>query len=156
MTQNEHQLLYPPCLLLFRPDNPPTIQFNGLPPGLIPIQPYETSIHLKMENGKGVTAKRRQLALTGGYAFTDYKAQSQTLCPVLIDPAKPPTARLTSYNAYVALSRSTSRKSIRFLRPFDVSLFTSIPNKDLLDFDMKMEQLASRTDQFLRQTQNLI
>ncbi|KAJ7290438.1 hypothetical protein C8J57DRAFT_1046079 [Mycena rebaudengoi] len=36
------------------------------------------------------TVRRRRLALTGGYAFTDYKAQGQTLGYVLINLEPPP------------------------------------------------------------------
>ncbi|KAJ7262358.1 hypothetical protein C8J57DRAFT_1071276 [Mycena rebaudengoi] len=54
--------------------------------------------------------KRRQLALTGGYVFTDYKAQGQTMGYILIDLAPPPRGVLTPFNAYVALSRSHARK----------------------------------------------
>ncbi|KAJ7218910.1 hypothetical protein C8J57DRAFT_1537271 [Mycena rebaudengoi] len=49
---------------------------------------------------------RRQLALTGGYAFTDYKVQRQTMGYILIDLEPPPRGKLTPFNAYVALSRS--------------------------------------------------
>ncbi|KAJ3995131.1 hypothetical protein F5050DRAFT_1574222, partial [Lentinula boryana] len=43
--------------------------------------------------------------LTLAYAFTDYRAQGQTIAPVIIDIASPPTGSLNLFNIYVALSR---------------------------------------------------
>ncbi|KAL6303862.1 hypothetical protein BKA93DRAFT_703959, partial [Sparassis latifolia] len=46
--------------------------------------------------------------ITGAYAFTDFRAQGQTLSHVMIDIANPPTGGpLTLFNIYVALSRSS-------------------------------------------------
>ncbi|KAJ3730299.1 hypothetical protein C8R42DRAFT_553314, partial [Lentinula raphanica] len=47
--------------------------------------------------------------LTLAYAFTDYRAQGQTIVPVIIDIASPPTGALNLFNIYVALSRSSGR-----------------------------------------------
>ncbi|KAL1709619.1 hypothetical protein EV121DRAFT_172554, partial [Schizophyllum commune] len=53
------------------------------------------------------------------YAFTDYRAQGQTMSAVLVDIAKVPNGRLSLFNVYVALSRSSGRDTIRLLRPED-------------------------------------
>ena len=66
-----------------------------------------------------------QTALTGAYAFTDYKAQGQTLEYVVVDIAKPLRGSLTLFSAYVALSRSRGRNMIRLLRPSDKTLSTT-------------------------------
>ena len=57
--------------------------------------------------------------MTSGYAFTDYKAQGQTIEYVIIDIRKPPTRSLSAFSVYVALSRSRGRDTIRLLRDFD-------------------------------------
>ncbi|KAG1720148.1 uncharacterized protein EDB91DRAFT_1005431, partial [Suillus paluster] len=44
--------------------------------------------------------------LTPAYSFTDYRSQGQTINNAIIDIATPPTAGLTSFNVYVALSRA--------------------------------------------------
>ena len=62
---------------------------------------------------------RRQLPITAAYAFTDYRSQGQTLPYVIIDIAKPPTGKLSLFNLYVTLSRSSSRHTIHLLRDFD-------------------------------------
>ncbi|KAJ7770381.1 hypothetical protein B0H14DRAFT_2383013, partial [Mycena olivaceomarginata] len=46
------------------------------------------------------------------YAFTDYRSQGQTIPYVLVDIASPPTGKLSLFNLYVALSRSSGRETI--------------------------------------------
>ncbi|KAJ7666329.1 hypothetical protein B0H17DRAFT_1019165 [Mycena rosella] len=48
------------------------------------------------------------MAMTPGYAFTDYKSQGQTIEYVLVDLEPPPTSALTPFNAYVVLPRRSS------------------------------------------------
>ncbi|KAJ3897534.1 hypothetical protein F5879DRAFT_813832 [Lentinula edodes] len=43
--------------------------------------------------------------MTAAYAFTDYRAQGQTIPSVLVDIGKPPTGTLSLFNLYVALSQ---------------------------------------------------
>jgi hypothetical protein len=42
-------------------------------------------------SGEMIRVARRQMALTGGYMFTDYKVQGQTLECMVVVLAKPPT-----------------------------------------------------------------
>ncbi|KAF8195698.1 hypothetical protein K438DRAFT_1586944 [Mycena galopus ATCC 62051] len=44
----------------------------------------------------------------GAYAFTDYRSQGQTIGHVLVDIASPPSGKLSLFNLYVALSRSSA------------------------------------------------
>ena len=62
------------------------------------------------------------LKLVPGYAFTDYKAQGQTMECVFVDISKPPSGALSPFSVYVALSRSRGRRTIRILRDFDHSV----------------------------------
>ena len=78
-----------------------------------------------------MTVTHWQTALTGAYAFTDYKAQDQTLKYVVVDIAKPPRGSLTLFSAYVTLSRSRGRNTIRLLRPFDKTFLTTHPSEAL-------------------------
>ncbi|KZO99019.1 hypothetical protein CALVIDRAFT_477664 [Calocera viscosa TUFC12733] len=48
--------------------------------------------------------------MTPANAFTDYRAQGQTIDKVIVDIATPPTGTITPFNAYVALSRSKGRQ----------------------------------------------
>ncbi|KAJ7289231.1 hypothetical protein C8J57DRAFT_1213589 [Mycena rebaudengoi] len=105
-------LKYPPALVLFRLDNKEEELpvFEELPDGLLPIVPSSNGFQIHDGAGKKHNIKRWQLALTGGYVFTDYKVQGQTMGYILIDLAPPPRGVLTPFNAYVALSRSRARK----------------------------------------------
>jgi ATP-dependent exoDNAse (exonuclease V) alpha subunit len=73
-----------------------------------------------------------QIPMTTAYALTDYKAQGQTLLPVIINIEKSPTGNLNQFNIYVAISRGQSHEFIRILHAFDTSIFTCLPPIDLI------------------------
>ena len=122
-------LLYPPSAVLFSPIIPSTIQLQGLTQGTLPIFPLTKTF--KLGSTSAVTVKRTQYSLTPAYAFTDYKAQGQTMDSVIVDIGKPPTGALTGFSVYVALSRTRGRANIRLLRAYDHALFTVHPSEDL-------------------------
>ncbi|RDB27295.1 ATP-dependent DNA helicase PIF1 [Hypsizygus marmoreus] len=138
-------LQYPPALILFQPDIPPSVTFTGLPKGIIPITPTEATFQITTLDKTRMQIRRRQLAITPAYAFTDYKSQGQTIERVIVDLAKPPTGELTPFHAYVALSRSRGRDTIRLLRNFDEKLFTTHPSEDLRLEDIRLEKLDRNT-----------
>lgn len=137
-------LKYPPVLILFRPDRKTKLRFAEIPEGLIPLTPSSTTFSVQVQGSK-FKIVRRQYAMTPGYAFTDYKSQGQTIDYVLIDLAKPPSGSLTPFSAYVLLSRSRGRKSIRLLRDFDSTLFQNHPSEDLRMDMIRLEGLAAKT-----------
>ncbi|KAF9471634.1 hypothetical protein BDN70DRAFT_869107 [Pholiota conissans] len=77
-------------------------------------------------------------------------ALGQTLPHVIIDVASPPTGRLTLFNLYVALSRSTGRKTIQLLRDFDDELFKTAHDPQLLQEDDRLERLNSITKEWYK------
>jgi ATP-dependent exoDNAse (exonuclease V) alpha subunit len=83
------------------------------------------------------------------YAFTDYRAQGQTIPHVIVDIASPPMGTLSVFNLYVALSRSASRHSICLLQDFDQDfdskLFKRKHDQQLLDEDARLESLDTET-----------
>jgi len=137
-------LKYPPPAVIFKPDGKCNIKFNGLEEGLVPILPSRATFTVNMKNGTHSIC-RRQLALTPGYAFTDYKSQGQTIEYVLIDISQPPSGSLSPFNAYVALSRSRGRETIRILRSFDEQLFVHHPLEDLRKEMLRLERLDKET-----------
>ena len=62
-----------------------------------------------------------------------------------MDIAKPPTGKLSLFNLYVALSRSSGRQTIRILRDFDEQIFRSPHDELLLKEDERLEQLDEDT-----------
>jgi hypothetical protein len=137
-------LRYPPPMIYFRPEGGTAISFEGIPEGIIPITP--STIKFNVETGGGRTRiERRQVAIVPGYAFTDYKAQGQTMGCVIVDISKPPTGRLSPFGVYVALSRSRGRETIRLLRDFDSELFMHHPSEDLRSDMARLELLNGET-----------
>ncbi|KAF8313898.1 uncharacterized protein EI90DRAFT_2948972 [Cantharellus anzutake] len=80
-----------------------------------------------MGSGDKKVIKRRQITLDGAYAFTDYRAQGQTIEYLWVDIGTPLRGSLTPFNAYVTLSRARGRANVRLVRDFKDSLFTKIP-----------------------------
>jgi hypothetical protein len=137
-------LRYPPPMIYFRPEGGAAISFEGIPEGIIPITP--STIKFNVETGGGRTRiERRQVAIVPGYAFTDYKAQGQTMGCVIVDISKPPTGMLSPFGVYVALSRSRGRETIRLLRDFDPELFMHHPSEDLRLDMARLELLNGET-----------
>lgn len=144
-------LQFLPVAILLKPRTPSKLTFPGITPGLIPVTPSSSFLGVKPEKrtGKKSRVKRTQFAITPAYAFTDYKAQGQTIERVLIDIAKPPTGTMSPFAVYVALSRSRGRNTIRLLRGFDETAFRSHPSEALrlemlrlthIDATLKREQ----------------
>lgn len=89
--------------------------------------------------------ERQQFALTAAYAFTDFKVQGQTIEHVIVDIVKPPSGKLDAFHAYVTLSRSQGRDTVRLLRDFDEKLFTIHPSEYLQKEDNQLEMLERET-----------
>lgn len=140
MATTIHKLQYPPSAILFRPLNGCAVQLQGLPHGTVPIFPQTKSFTIGP-----LSVKCTQFPITPAYAFTDYKAQGQTMDHVLIDLAKPPTGALSPFSAYVALSRGRGRGGIRLLRGFDHRLFTTHPSENLRREDDRLDTLERTT-----------
>ncbi|PSS19942.1 hypothetical protein PHLCEN_2v3115 [Hermanssonia centrifuga] len=136
-----------PLYVLVRMSRTRASQLAGLDEGVIPVQPMASTMRIKLninpKTGKGIqrTVHRRQYPITPAYAFTDYRAQGQTLPYVLVDIASPPTGGLNLFNVYVALSRSSGRETIRLLRDFDDEVFTQAHDAELTLEDERLEEL---------------
>jgi len=119
--------------------------------------PVEGLVVLGVDVVEGATVKldRRQLAIVPGYAFTDYKAQGQTMEFVIVDISKPPSGFISPFSMYVALSRSRGRNSIRILRDFDPALFMHHPSEDLRLEMLRLELLNERTLEAYEREQQL-
>ncbi|KZT50438.1 hypothetical protein CALCODRAFT_423258, partial [Calocera cornea HHB12733] len=114
---------------------------SGLDAGIIPIFPTTKKFRMVDAAGKEHTVSRLQLPMTPAYAFTDYRSQGQTIPNVIVDISTPPTGHITAFNAYVALSRSKGRQSIRLLRDFSNELFTKHANEYLRVEDDRLYSL---------------
>ena len=105
----------------------------------------EVSFNIKYRQNPKTKILRRQYPICAGYAFTDHKAQGQTLEHVLIDIGTTKKFPVTPFSAYVALSRSRGRDSVHLLRDFDDTIFMKHPSEDLRREDERLEILIKNT-----------
>jgi hypothetical protein len=85
-------LKFLPTYILVKLTRTRACRLEGLEEGVIPVEPIATSYRIKIPvEAKSVqrTVHRKQFPLTGAYAFTDYRAQGQTIPYVLVDIASP-------------------------------------------------------------------
>lgn len=139
------RLKYPPACVTFRLDHSTFPQFVGLQKNEVPLFPSEMSYSMTLPDGRKRAVRRRQLAITPAYAFTDYKSQGQTIEHVVVDLAESTRNSMDPFHAYVALSRSRGRDTIRLLRDFDSRLLTTHPSVHLRPEDARLEQLNATT-----------
>src|SRR6267154_6634110 len=78
-------LKYPPAMIVFKPLHYEFPPFPGMDPGLIPIFPSEVTFNIHYQNNPKTKITRRQYPLSAAYAFTDHKAQGQTIENVIVD-----------------------------------------------------------------------
>lgn len=139
------KLSYPPASVIIKLDHSLFPRINGLDENEIPITASETTFALVEEDGTKSMVRRRQFAITPAYAFTDYKAQGQTIECVLVGLAEPAKNALDLFHAYVVLSRSRGRDTIRLFREFPARLVTTHPSEELIPEDARLEALNKET-----------
>ena len=121
-----------------------TTRLDGLDDGVIPIFPAKSSMQITLAK-KGKTVTRFQYPVTAAYSFTNYRSQGQTIPRVIVDIAFPPSGKLSLFNLYVALSRSSGRETIRLLRDFDDDIFLEVHKPELTLEDERLDGLDSTT-----------
>ncbi|KAK0215619.1 hypothetical protein IW262DRAFT_226575 [Armillaria fumosa] len=121
----------------------------GLEENVIPIQPVRQSMRIQVQtrgrNWMNHTVTRRQYPMTSAYAFTHYRSQGQTIPAVIVDVARPPTGKLSLFNLYVALSRSSGQESIQLLQDFEEEDFLQGHDTELLMEDDRLDALDKGT-----------
>lgn len=150
---SEVTLKHMPAYLLVRMDRTRASRLPGLEPGVIPVEPLAVTMSIHVQRaGQTIarTVRRRQFPITPAYAFTDYRAQGQTIPRVLVDIATPPRGTMSLPNLYVALSRSAGRDTIRILRDFDDRWFLQGHDPELLREDERLEELDVVTKEWWR------
>jgi hypothetical protein len=141
----------PECVLV-KLDRTRATALPHLQEGVIPIQPIPSKVQVRIR-GKACTVTRVQLPMTAAYSFTDYRAQGQTIPYVIVDIASPPSSRLSLFNLYVALSRSSGRSTIRLLRDFDDDMFLQGHEPELIEEDERLEKFDEVTGEWWKKMQ---
>ncbi|TFY67448.1 hypothetical protein EVJ58_g1608 [Rhodofomes roseus] len=146
-------LQYLPLYVLVRLEHTKASGLTGLAENVIPVEPlsrtFQVQVPIRDAEGQHFVSKtvtRRQFPMTAAYAFTDYRAQGQTIPCVIVDIASPPSGSdLTLFNIYVALSRSAGRETIRLLRDFDERLLFKPIDVALQVEDERLDKLDGET-----------
>jgi ATP-dependent exoDNAse (exonuclease V) alpha subunit len=141
------ELAYPPAYVLVKLNHTKANQLEGLEKNVLPLVPLERTFTI-VHGNQPKTIRRRQLPLTPAYSFTDYRSQGQTINNVIIDIATPPTAGLTPFNVYVALSRARGRDGVRLLRDFDEKLLMTHPCEHLRIEDERLAKMDRETEEW--------
>ena len=128
-----------------------TSRLPGLEQGVIPVKLRLANMKFAVNENSWVmqwAGTWCQYPITPAYAFTDCRAQGQTIWRVIIDIARPPHGSLSLFNIYVTLSQSSRRSMIQLLRDFDDSLLRQKHNLALLQEDDRLNALddATRSD----------
>jgi len=124
LTGHGELLRYPPRYILFKPDETRAASLPGLPEGVFPIEP--------------ITCK--------------YTIDVQGRTAVIVDLAKPPNGKLTPFGAYVALSRSRGRDTIRLLRDFEDKIFRR--HGGIIKSECAAQDRSSKTSTMCLKTQH--
>jgi ATP-dependent exoDNAse (exonuclease V) alpha subunit len=91
-------------MILFKPFHYKFDPFPGLAPGLIPIFPSKVKFNIPYGNNPKTKIHGRQYQLCIAYAFTNHKAQGQTIEYVIVNIGLTKKFPVDPFVAYVALS----------------------------------------------------
>ncbi|KAG8764056.1 hypothetical protein FRC12_008301 [Ceratobasidium sp. 428] len=148
------KLAHIPTYVLMKFDRTQAKPLPSLEPKVILIVPitryYSINVPVKQPGGKVQLIKRNikqfQLPIAPAYAFTDYRAQGQTLASAVINIAEPPTGgSLSQLNIYVALSWCLGLDSVRILWDFDRAILSKPIHINLAREDERLEELNKWT-----------
>ena len=133
----------PRCILV-KLNRTRAARLDGLDDGVIPIFPAKSSMQITV-GGKTKTVTQLQYPVTAAYCFTDYRSQGQTIPHVIVNIASPPSSKLSLFNLYVSLSRSSGREAIRLLQEFDDEIFLEAHEPELVLEDERLDNLDNIT-----------
>jgi hypothetical protein len=118
-------------MILLKPFHYEFDPFPGLAPGLIPIFLSEVKFNIHYGNNPKTKMHHKQYPLCAAYAFTDHKAQGQTIEYVIVNIGPTEKFPVDPFTAYVAPSQSQGQDMIWLLRDFNDVIFTKHPSEDL-------------------------
>jgi Helitron helicase-like domain at N-terminus/PIF1-like helicase len=101
--------------------NPPQdVQFDGLPPNVVPLTRSTVSVRCSLPNDTSMTISRSQIEVLPNFAMTDYSSQGKTRPqnPVDLNNCR------SHQSYYTALSRSASAAGTCIVQGFDSRMIT--------------------------------
>jgi len=146
------ELHYLPAYILVKMHRTRATRLEGLQESVLPIIPAAKTVQIKIPGVQGKlhtrSVRQCQFPMTAAYAFTDYRSQGQTIPYVMVDLASPPSGKLSLFNLYVALSRSSGQQTIRLLRPFEDRMFMEPHSPELLQEDDRLADADRQTEEW--------
>lgn len=143
---DSHTLLcshQPHCILLYT-DSPLTIPFPGLASNVYPVFPVRSVV-----TAKKTSVNRRQIGLTPGFAFTEYKVQGATFESAVLDLRRKNKRRGESHkrfcSTYVQLSRLRTLQGVFLLEKIDLDDIDNKPHAELRAEDIRLQALEQQT-----------
>jgi hypothetical protein len=135
----------PPACVLFKPNKPNPVTFEGLEPSIMPVFPIERSITLK-----GYSVRRKQVPMCPAFCLTNYKVQALTLTSAILDLKDDPTIQGQDWHRkfwpiYVQLSRLQYSKNLYLLQKLDLQDLQFRPDPQLPTEMQRLQDLESPT-----------
>src|SRR5882762_1435159 len=122
--------------------NPPKIvQFEGLPPNIVPITRHSTRVICKMWNDDVLTVSRNQVLVLPNFAMTDYASQGRTRPDNVVELNN--CRNHQSY--YTCLSRSATSQGTIIIQGFDATKITGGAHGNLRQEFRQLEMLDAIT-----------
>ncbi len=142
-----------PSYVLVKMQRTRASKLDDLDEAVVPVEAIEARMQIKVHIPGAPPVQRsvcrRQFPITAAYAFTDYRSQGQTIPAVIVDIMSPPgPSKLSLFNLYVALSRSSGRDTIRLQRDFEDKMFLESHEPSLLSEDERLEKLDRQTKEW--------
>jgi hypothetical protein len=143
--------LYTLCIVpiacaIFKPNDAPITQsFNGIELGCVPIFPTSGQGSLKTDHFEG-RLNRTQVAITGGFAITDWKSQGKTYVSAILDlksGSRGGHQQWTSYN--VQLGRVKTLDGVWLRDEVSLADFNHKPDPQLQAEMSRLQLLQERT-----------
>jgi hypothetical protein len=126
-----------------------TLQFTGLPAGVIPLKPKATYFNMTWApaNRGRLSIKRLQQPFEPGFWVTTYGVQGQSEKHILLDLVPPAGIASDQLLAelYTSVSRCESLEGISILRQFPVSVLHARPSLNMLQDTARLYKLFQDT-----------
>lgn len=121
------------------------IPFPNLPPNVYPVFPVKSVI-----TAKYTRINRRQIGITPGFAYTEYKVQGATFKSAVLDLRRRSKKKSIENHkrfcsTYVQLSRLQSLEGVSLLEPIQLDDINNQPHHELQFKDNQLEMLGKHT-----------
>ncbi len=135
----------PPICILLHTESALIVPFLNLPCNVYPVFPIKSSV-----TAKGATFKKKQIGITPGFTYIEYKVQGAMFKSATLDLRQRTVKRTTENHkqfcsTYVQLSRLQSLEGVSFLEPISLENINNQPHHQLQVEDERLQRLGDIT-----------